>query len=68
MKVKTAASLVKQWPHGVSVEFSDAGVLLKPKAKPRQSWTKAFKTAPKSDELAGVRSMQNRFDREEWQW
>jgi hypothetical protein len=68
MKGKTAASLAKQWPHGVSVEFSEAGVLLRPKTKPRQSSSKAFKAAPASDELASVRGLQNRFDREEWPW
>lgn len=68
MKVKTAASLAKQWPHGVSVEFSDAGVLLKPKTKPRQTWSKAFKAVPSSDGLASVRDVRNRFDHEEWKW
>jgi len=68
MKLKASSALAKQWPHGVAVEISANGVLLKPKPKPRQTWTTAFKQEKASDELKSLRGFQNRFDKEEWKW
>jgi hypothetical protein len=68
MKVKAASSLARQWPHGVTVEISAEGFLLKPKPKPRQTWTTAFKQKGASDELKSLRGLQNHFDKEEWEW
>lgn len=68
MKSKHLLLTVASWPHGVSVELSGDGVLLKPKPKPRQSWAKAFRSVAVGDETAELREVKNKFDAEERKW
>jgi hypothetical protein len=67
MKTQTPSS--DAWPHGVEVEKTREGLLLKPRRKPREGWAKAFRSPKsRSDELAEAREIQNKFDAKEWQW
>lgn len=67
--MKTQPPTVVSWPHGLEVQATSEGLLLKPRRKPREGWAKAFRR-PKSrvDELADARLVQNKFDAEEWEW
>jgi hypothetical protein len=57
------------WPHGIDVELSPQGVLLRPRKKPRVGWKRAFRAAkPAQDDLDTVRGARNKFDAEEWRW
>lgn len=70
MKPEKKSTASKQlWPHGVEVEASGNGLLLKPRTKPRAGWEKAFKKGLKAkDELAAVRRITNKFDDSDWKW
>ncbi|MFN0080354.1 MAG: hypothetical protein ACKVY0_28130 [Prosthecobacter sp.] len=61
---------IAAWPYGVQVEVSTQGLLLRPRRKPRDGWAKAFgrRTTSRKDDLAEMRSAQNKFDAEDWQW
>ena len=67
--MKTITSSIASWTHGIVVEVSPDGLLLKPKPKPRQNWTAAFSNPKKPlDENASLRDVKNKFDDSEWQW
>lgn len=68
MKSKHPLLTLASWPHGVSVELSGDGVLLKPKSNPRQSWPEEFRLSSPVDGTAEVCVMQNKFDQEHWKW
>jgi hypothetical protein len=66
---KTSNASAPLWPHGVEVQTSGDGLLLKPRTKPRLGWEKAFKKVGKAkDELAEVRQPANKFDDSDWKW
>jgi hypothetical protein len=58
------------WPFGLEIEPTRAGLLLRPARKPREGWSKAFKSAAGGDDgdLRMLRSSANDFDRTEWEW
>ena len=69
MKSRANVSTLLSWPHGFLIEECEAGLLLKPRAKPRAGWSSAFrKPASARDETAPLRSIKNNFDEAEWKW
>lgn len=69
MKAVASESLVVSWPHGILVEVTAGGVLLKPRPKPRQDWAQSFRRSKVADdETASFRSVKNKFDVAGWEW
>jgi hypothetical protein len=67
--MKTTTLAMPHWPYGLVIEQSDKGILLRPRRKAREGWSKAFKrTSKTSDDLSEVRMARNEFDRREWEW
>jgi len=66
--MKTSTLSLPHWPYGLVIEQSAGGILLRPKHKAREGWSKAFKQKKMADDLADLRSTQNEFDAREWKW
>ena len=54
----------------VDVRIERDRLVIAPERRPRQGWAESFEAAGSSklDDLAFPSTMQNDFDREEWEW
>lgn len=69
MNATISPKTLPAWPHGILVEITTTGILLKPRPKPRQNWEKRFKLAPSSNtEDQTLQDIKNEFDDKEWEW
>jgi hypothetical protein len=67
--MSTASLKVTHWPYGLKLEtLHGGGLLLRPARKARNGWGKGFRGPKEANDLAGVRTIQNKFDATEWEW
>ena len=58
-----------RWPHGLELQPSANGLLLRPRRKARANWMKNFRRPRLAkDDLAEARPLTNEFDKTDWQW
>ncbi|MEI8053877.1 MAG: AbrB/MazE/SpoVT family DNA-binding domain-containing protein [Bacteroidota bacterium] len=70
--LRLSKALIQQYniTEDIQLELKEDGILLKPLAKPRSSWSEQFEKAVKPIEKQEKKWMEarNRFDKEEWTW
>ena len=65
-------TLIKQcgFKNAIEVELVDNCLVLKALKQPRQEWEKLFKAERQIDDLENreILTLQNKWDKEEWEW